>query len=339
MQSKYGQSARSQLIQRLSQVRASNQFPDQNTKGIRVSRGRGMALKGLKKVKLNKKAIRGSGSSGGSSGGGGSAWINEVKAIQKKHPGITYGQAMSMAKAARCERLLKKKGGVINEHVGPKRGGVINEHVGPKRGGVINEHVGPKRGGAINEPWGPSRGGMIRDARGSSELLRDQLMSAYRGSGRSGGVLMDQLNNIHRGGALEDKPMYWPQDARPLYGGGNEVSALPVDEYLPDDARKFYGTGGVLDGEIASAYMLGGQLVDSYHNYNDDQSKATSYNDYRITYPDYSDRPLNNFEGFPRRLIETSKRNNEYYDRPDYEELKGQPPYRPKDIPFPTYLK
>ena len=315
MQSKYGQSARAQLIQKLSRVSASTQFPDQNTEGIRTSRGRGIPLRGLKKVKLNKKALR----------GGGSSWINEVKAIQKKHPGVTYSQAMSMAKAARCER----------KH----RGGVINEPGGPHRGGVINEPKGPRRGGAINEPWGPSRGGMI-DVRGSDEILRDQLMSAYRGSGRSGGTLMDQVDNLERGGAIRDNPMYWPQDARPLYGGGNEVSALPVSEYLPDDARRFYGSGGVLDGEIASAYMLGGQLVDSYYDYNGDQSKATSYNDYRVTYPDYSDRPLNNFEGFPRQLAEASKRNNEFFDRPDYEALKEQPPYRDtKHIPFPTYLK
>ena len=218
----------------------------------------------------------------------------------KAHPGVPFGQAMSMAKAARCER-----------------GGAINEHGGPDRGGVLY-------GGA--------------DIATAGNTLQEKLMHAYQGGGRSGGSLADQAANLDRGGG--GNSMYWPQDARPLYGGGNEVSTYPNFDENPDDARRFYATGGVLDGEIAAAYMLGGQLVDNYYDTNGDQSLSTSYNDFRVTYPDYSDRPLNNFEGFPRQLKEASKRSNEFFDRPDYEALnKQEPPYRPKYIQFPTYLK
>jgi len=325
MDSKYGQSARAQLIDRLKKVQSSNQFPDQNTKGIRTSKGRGIALKGLKKVKINPKA-RGGGASASKARGGGkkpkkpkktpnpkrSAWHKEIRAMMKAHPGVPYGQAMSMAKAARCE----------------------------KRGGAINEPTGPDRGGAINEPTGPDRGGVLyggADISTAGNTLREKLMNAYQGGGRSGGSLVDQVVNLDRGGG--GNSMYWPQDARPLYGGGNEVSTYPNFDENPDDARRFYATGGVLDGESAAAYMLGGQLVDNYYDTNGDQSLATSYNDFRVTYPDYSDRPLNNFEGFPRQLKEASKRSNEFFDRPNYEALQTQqPPYRQKRIPFPTYL-
>jgi hypothetical protein len=200
-----------------------------------------------------------------------------------------------------------------------------------------------------NKPAKPKKGGMLQwnneikevrqllphltfnQARKVASHLRKQGAGGTGGSFGAGGtggayleghrggsyVLADEMyGNGATGGQLDDTPgEYWPGDARPLYGGAHEDNSFGEGGIINDgfDEDRFYGTGGAISDDINSDYVRGGAMMATYKRLNDNPLYATSYQDYRLTAPTYSNEYLP--KDFFDRIKQASKITNAPYEK------------------------